>query len=63
MRADQVTSKNIGWGEDGFDQGRYGGGEQVVVNDNNGQLHYVEEIIDISLKFLISEMRELGADN
>lgn len=62
-RADQVTSKNIGWGEDGFGQGRYGGGEQVIVNDNNGQLHYVEEIIDSSLNLLISKMRELGADN
>ena len=62
-RADQVTSKEMGWGDGGYGQGRYGGGEQVIVNDNNGQLHYVEEIIDLSLNFLISEMKELGADN
>lgn len=62
-RADQVTSRNMGWGDGGYGQGRSGGGEQVIVNDNNGQLHYVEEIVDSSLNLLISEMRELGADN
>ena len=62
-RADQVTSKNIGWGDGGYGQGRSGGGEQVIVNDYNDQIHYVEEIIDLSLKFMISEMRELGAGN
>ena len=61
-RADQVTSKEMGWGDGGYGQGRYGG-EQVIVNDNNDQIHYVEEIIDLSLKFMISEMRELGAGN
>jgi hypothetical protein len=62
-RADQVTPRNMGWGDGGYGQGRSGGGEQVIVNDNNGQLHYVEEIVDSSLNLLISEMRELGADN
>lgn len=62
-RADQVTSKEMGWGDGGYGQGRYGGGEQVIVNDNNGQLHYIEEIVDLSLNLLISEMKKHGADN
>jgi hypothetical protein len=62
-RADQITLRNIGWGESGFGQGRFGGVEQVIVTDNNDQILYVEEILDLSLEFLIAEMNIHGADN
>lgn len=60
-RADQITSRPIGWGEGGYGEGRFGGVEQVVVDTGPGAFSYVEEIIDSSLAFLEAEMASIGA--
>jgi hypothetical protein len=59
-RADQITSRAIGWGEGGFGEGRFGGIEQVVVDTAPGEFFYVEQIIESSLAFLETEMAALG---
>lgn len=60
-RADQVTSRAIGYGEGGYGEGRFGGVEQVVVDVSPGDFRYVESIVDDGLVFLEAEMTALGA--
>lgn len=58
--ASQTSSRGVGFGEGGFGLGRYGGPEQVVIDDNNGAMHYVEHIADEAVAFLSQEMDRLG---
>ena len=58
--ADQISSRAVGWGEGGWGQGRYGGVDQVVADLPNGDLIYIEEIVDDALKFLEEEMANVG---
>lgn len=59
-RADQITSRPIGWGEGGWGEGRWGGVEQVVVEIVPGEISYVENIVDRAVAFLEAEMAALG---
>jgi len=59
-RAEQIASRSIGWGEGDYDEGRFGGEEQVVVDIGPGKFFYVEKIIDSSLAFLEAEMTRIG---
>jgi hypothetical protein len=58
--AAQISARSIGWGEGGYGEGRYGS-PQVVVDLTNGQLVYIESIIQESIIFLENEMLRLGA--
>ena len=60
-RADQVTTRTIGYGENCYGMGRFGGVEQVVVDIGSGDFSYVENIVDESLAFLEAEMTTIGA--
>jgi hypothetical protein len=60
-RADQVTVRPTGFGEGPYGRGRYGGGDQVVVEITSGQIDFVESIVKGSLGYLEDEMRNLGA--
>jgi hypothetical protein len=59
-KADQITSKALGYGQAKFGAGRYGGVAQVVVDLDNGDIEYIETILNHSLSFLESEMAPLG---
>ena len=61
--AKQIESRAIGWDESRFGQGRWGGVQQVVVKDNNNELHYIEEIVNSALNFLTSEMQKHGLNS
>lgn len=58
--ASQAVSRGVGFGEGGFGLGRFGGPEQVVVDDNNGDMHYVEHLVDDVVEFLLAEMNRVG---
>jgi hypothetical protein len=58
--ASQTKSREVGYGEGGFGLGRFGGPEQVVIDDNGGHMHYVETVVDDALAFLRTEMDRLG---
>ena len=62
-KASQVESKQLGWGEGEFGQGRFGGVQQVVVADNHNTLHYIEGIVDSALNFLKLEMQQHGLNS
>ena len=59
-RADQVASRTIGWGDGPFGGGRFGGGQQVVVDIAPGNFSYLEATIDGAFAFLEAEMTTLG---
>jgi hypothetical protein len=59
-KADQITSKALGYGQGKYGAGRYGGVAQVVVDLDNGDLEYIETILRHSLSFLESEIARLG---
>jgi hypothetical protein len=58
--ADQVASRNIGYGKGPYGAGRYGGIQQVVVDIAAGNFSYLENTIDKSFAFLDAEMTPLG---
>jgi hypothetical protein len=58
--ASQTSARGVGYGEGGYGLGRYGGPEQVVIDDNNGDMHYVEHIVDEAVTFLLTEMDRLA---
>jgi hypothetical protein len=62
-KASQVESKQLGWGDGSYGQGHFGGVQQVVVKDNNNELHYIEEIVNSALNFLTSEMQKHGLNS
>lgn len=58
--SDQISAREIGFGEGGFGEGRFGGPEQVVVEIPPDDLFYIESTVGNSLTFLKSEMMILG---
>jgi hypothetical protein len=58
-KAEQMSSRPIGWGEGPYGEGRYGGPPQVVIDTDDGNLRYVESLVDSALAFLESEMARL----
>jgi hypothetical protein len=58
-KAEQMSSRPIGWGEGPYGEGRNGGPAQVVIDTDDGNLCYVESLVDSALVFLGSEMSRL----
>ena len=58
-KAEQMSSRPIGWGEGLYGEGRYNGPVQVVIDTDDGNLCYVESLVDSALVFLESEMGRL----
>ncbi|MGA7791775.1 MAG: hypothetical protein WCA19_01970 [Candidatus Acidiferrales bacterium] len=58
-KAEQMSSRAIGWGEGPYGEGRFGGPPQVVIDTDDGNLCYVESLVDSALGFLESEMARL----
>jgi hypothetical protein len=59
-RADQIVSRTIRYGEGLYGAGRYGGGQQVVVDITPGNFVYLETTIDKALEFIEAEMAALN---
>jgi len=59
-RAEQMVSRQIGYGEGRYGEGRYGGVQQVVVDIPPDRVAFVETIVGESLAFLEAEMLRLG---
>jgi hypothetical protein len=59
-RADQISSRAIGYGEGDYGAGRYGGVEQEVVDVAPNDFRYVESFVDASLALPEGEMNALG---
>jgi hypothetical protein len=58
-KAEQMSSRAIDWGEGSYGKGRYGGLPQVVIDTDDGNLFYVESLVESALVFLESEMDRL----
>lgn len=57
--ANQIVASAIGYGEGPYGMGRFGGPPQVVVKSDDGELVFVEGLVDRSNDFLIRELGNL----
>jgi hypothetical protein len=59
-RAEQISTRAVGFGEGPFGHGRYGGPPQVVIDIDASTMRYVRQIVDSALAFLEGEMTRLN---
>ena len=58
--ADQTNIQSLGWGKARWDEGRWGGPPQVVVETDSDEVRVLESILKRSLALLEEEMQRLG---
>jgi hypothetical protein len=58
-KAEQISTRPVGFGEGPFGHGRYGGPPQVVVDIDTSTMRYVRQIVDNALQFLEGELARL----
>ncbi len=51
-RADQLSTRSLGYGQGGYGVGPYGGGNQLAVELDNGRIRNVIAIIEHAIEFL-----------
>ena len=58
-RADQMSTRSVGYGEGPYGHGRYGGPPQVVIDIGTAHMRYVGQIVDSALQFIEGELARL----
>ena len=59
-KADQISTKQLGYGEARYGEGRYGSPPQAVVTTDSGDHRVLEAVVVRALAFLEHEMKVLG---
>ena len=59
-KANQISTKRLGWGEARYGEGRYGSPPQAIVTTDNGDHRVLETVVKDALAFLENEMKTLG---